>query len=232
MFKDGMEVPEYGEFSDKEWPNPEKGFASMIRNMDNSVGMIHSQLKELGLADNTLVIFVSDNGPHEEGNHKVDFFNSNGYLRGKKRDLYEGGIKTPFIAKWPQKIEAGTTSEHLSCFWDFLPSFCELTGVQIPGNSDGISFVAAMTGKPEIQEEHPYMYWEFYEAGGKQAVRKGDWKGVRLDVSQGDPYFELYDLSSDPSEELNIADQHPEIVRDMLKIMEESHTEIPAISLY
>jgi len=232
MFKDGMEVPEYGEFSDKEWPNPEKGFASMIRNLDNSVGMIHSQLKELGLADNTLVIFVSDNGPHEEGNHKVDFFNSNGYLRGKKRDLYEGGIKTPFIAKWPQKIEAGTTSEHLSCFWDFLPSFCELTGVQIPGNSDGISFVAAMTGKPEIQEEHPYMYWEFYEAGGKQAVRKGDWKGVRLDVSQGDPYFELYDLSSDPSEELNIADQHPEIVRDMLKIMEESHTEIPAISLY
>lgn len=232
MFEDGMEVPDYGEFADRDWPNPEKGFASMIRNLDNSVGLINNRLIKLGLADNTLVIFFSDNGPHEEGNHKVDFFNSSGHLRGKKRDLYEGGIKTPFIAKWPRKIKPGTASGHISCFWDFLPSFCELAGVQVPENIDGISFIPAMTGKHEIQEEHPYMYWEFYEAGGKQAVRKGNWKGVRLDVSKGETYFELYELSTDPAEELNIADKHPEIVRDMLKIMEESHTEIPAISLY
>ena len=232
MFKDGMEVPEYGEFADNDWPNPEKGFASMIRNLDNSVGLINTCLEELGLTDNTLVIFVSDNGPHEEGNHRVDFFNSNGDLRGKKRDLYEGGIKTPFIAKWPQKIEAGTTSDHISGFWDFLPSFCELAGVKIPENTDGISFIPAMTGNNETQEQHPYLYWEFYEAGGKQAVRKGNWKGIRLDVSMGDPYFELYDLSKDPSEQNNVADHHPDIVKDMLKIMKESHTEIPAISLF
>lgn len=232
MFKDGMEVPEYGEFLDKEWPNPEKGFASMIRNLDNSVGMIHAQLKDLGLAENTLVIFVSDNGPHEEGNHKVDFFNSNGHLRGKKRDLYEGGIKTPFIAKWPLKIEPGTTSEHLSSFWDFLPTFCELADVQAPEDSDGISFVAAMTGNEESQETHPFLYWEFYEAGGKQAVRKGNWKGVRLNVRKGEPYFELYDLSFDPSEKNNIAEQHPDIVKELLQIMNESHIEIPEISLW
>jgi arylsulfatase A-like enzyme len=232
MFKDGMEVPSYGEFSERDWPNPEKGFASMIRNLDNSLGLIVSCLEELGLTDNTLVIFVSDNGPHEEGNHRVDFFNSNGDLRGKKRDLYEGGIRTPFIAKWPHMIEPGSISDHLSCFWDFLPSFCELAGVAAPENTDGISFIPAMTGKDEMQEQHPYLYWEFYEEGGKQAVRKGSWKGIRLDVRVGDPYFELYDLSKDPSEELNIAGQHPEIVSDMIRIMEESHTEIPEISLF
>ncbi len=232
MFKDGMEVPEYGEFEENDWPDPEKGFASMIRNLDNSVGLINGCLEELGLADNTLVIFVSDNGPHEEGNHKVEFFNSNGPLRGKKRDLYEGGIKTPFIAKWPSRIKPGTRSDHLSCFWDFLPSFCELAGVSPPEGIDGISFIPAMTGHPEFQDQHPFLYWEFYEEGGKQALRKGDWKAVRLDVRKGDPYVELYDLDKDPSEQHNVASQHPEIVREMLEIMDASHTEIPAISLF
>jgi arylsulfatase A-like enzyme len=232
MFDDGMEVPDYGEFAHNEWPNPEKGFASMIRNLDNSVGMVNECLDDLGLSANTLVIFVSDNGPHQEGNHKVDFFNSNGPLRGKKRDLYEGGIRTPFIAKWPQRIQPGTSSDHISGFWDFLPTFCDVAGEQIPENTDGISFLPAMSGNPDEQEKHPYLYWEFYEQGGKQAVRKNNWKGVRLNVREGDPRFELYDLSKDPSEDNNIADQHPDIVKDLLRIMEQEHTEIPEISLF
>ncbi len=232
MFQDGMEVPDYGEFDAREWPNPEKGFATMIRNLDNSVGMINAQLEELRLADNSVVIFVSDNGPHEEGNHKVDFFNSNGDLRGKKRDLYEGGIRTPFLAKWPGKIVPGSISDHISSFWDYMPTFCELAGIPAPDDTDGISFVAAMTGDDQAQEKHPYLYWEFYEAGGKQAVRKGNWKGVRLDVRKGEPYFELYDLSTDPSENNNIAEQHPDIVKEMLQIMDKSHVEIPEISLF
>ena len=232
MFQDGMEVSDYREFDTIEWPNPEKGFATMIRNLDNSVGLINAQLKELGLADNTLVIFVSDNGPHEEGNHKVDFFNSNGDLRGKKRDLYEGGIRTPFLAKWPGKIIPGSISDHISSFWDYMPTFCELAGIPAPDDTDGISFVAAMTGDDEAQEKHPHLYWEFYEGGGKQAVRKGNWKGVRLDVRKGEPYFELYDLSTDPSEKNNIAEQHPDIVMEMLRIMDKSHVEIPEISLW
>jgi arylsulfatase A-like enzyme len=232
MFHDGMEVPDYGEFAALDWPSPEKGFASMIRNLDNSVGMINDCLDELGLAHHTLVIFISDNGPHEEGNHRVDFFNSNGHLRGKKRDLYEGGIRTPFIAKWPQKIQPGSRSDHLSGFWDFLPTFCDLAGMETPGNTDGISFLPAMTGNPGDQKTHPYLYWEFYEQGGKQAVRKGDWKGIRLDVRSGDPRFELYDLSKDPAEEINVAERHPEIVRELLRIMDTSHTPIPEISLF
>jgi arylsulfatase A-like enzyme len=231
MFQDGMEVPDYGEFDNMEWPNPEKGFATMIRNLDNSVGLINAQLKELGIEDNTLVIFVSDNGPHEEGNHKVDFFNSNGDLRGKKRDLYEGGIRTPFLAKWPGKIKPGYISDHISSFWDYMPTFCELAGIPAPDDTDGISFVATMTGEKQAQKKHPHLYWEFYEAGGKQAVRKVNWKGLRLDVRTAEPYFELYDLSTDPSEKNNIAKQHPDIVKEMLQIMEESHVEIPEIFL-
>jgi arylsulfatase A-like enzyme len=232
MFSDGMEVPDYGEYAGMDWPDPEKGFASMVRNLDHSVGLIMDYLDETGLTNNTLLIFVSDNGPHEEGNHRVDFFNSNGMLRGKKRDLYEGGIRTPFIAKWPSKIPPGTVSDHVSCFWDFMPTFCNLAGVEVPENTDGISFIPAMTGYPGSQQKHPYLYWEFYEAGGKQAVRKGNWKGIQLDVRKGDPSFELYDLDTDPSELHNIADQHPEIVREMLEIMIKSHIEIPEISLF
>lgn len=233
MFGDGMEVPDYGEFRNSEWPKPEKGFAAMIANLDNSVGMINEKLEELGLAENTLVIFVSDNGPHQEGGHKVEFFNSNGILRGYKRDLYEGGIRTPFIAKWPGKISAGSHSGHISAFWDYLPTFCELAGVSIPEDTDGISFVSALTGMEEKQEQHPFLYWEYYGDGGKQAVLKGNWKAVRLDVRVGIPQpIELYDLSTDPSEGKNVADQHQEIVTEMLKIMEDSHIEHPVISLY
>ncbi len=233
FLNDGMEVENYGQFEGKEWPDPEKGFAKMIENLDNSVGMISDKLKELGLEDNTLVIFVSDNGPHQEGNHNADFFDSNGILRGKKRDLYEGGIRTPFIAKWPGKIEENTRSDHISAFWDMLPTFCEVAGVEAPTATDGISFLPVLLGNEDQQEEHAHLYFEFYEQGGKQAVRKGKWKAVRLNVRSGNPDpVELYDLSVDPSEENNIADQHPEMVEEILKIMEEEHEPLPFISLF
>ena len=233
MFGDGMEVPDYGEFGTNEWPNPEKGFATMISNLDNSVGIVNVKLEELGLAENTLVIFVSDNGPHQEGGHKGAFFNSNGIYRGYKRDLYEGGIKTPFIARWPGTITPGSHSDHISAFWDFMPTFCELAGIPAPEDTDGISFVPTLLGQEDDQVQHPYLYWEFYEGGGKQAVRKGKWKAVRLEVRTGNPKsLELYDLDADPSEENNIADQHPKIVTEMLKYMEDSHVEIPSISLF
>jgi arylsulfatase A-like enzyme len=233
MYGDGMEVPDYGEFGTTEWPDQEKGFAKMIDNLDNSVKIINDKLTELGLEENTLVMFISDNGPHQEGGHKVNFFNSNGIYKGHKRDLYEGGIRTPFIAKWPGTIEAGRRSNHISAFWDYMPTFCELTGVPVPATTDGISFLPTLMGNEVEQEEHSFLYWEFYEAGGKQAILKGNWKAVRLDVRLGDPKpIELYDLSVDPSEENDIADQHPELVEEMLKLMEESHVEIPAVSLY
>lgn len=233
LLNDGMEVPDYGSYADRDWPNPEKGFAAMIENLDNSVGMINAKLEELGLAENTLVIFVSDNGPHEEGNHSADFFDSNGILRGTKRDLYEGGIRTPFVARWPGTIEVGTSSDHISTFWDMMPTFCELASVEVPAECDGISFLPTLQGKTQNQETHPFLYFEFYEQGGKQSVLKDQWKGVKLDVRTSHPKpMELYNLAEDPSETNNIADQHPGMVALMDSLMEISHRPLPDMSLF
>ncbi|MEL7342350.1 MAG: sulfatase-like hydrolase/transferase, partial [Bacteroidota bacterium] len=180
--KDGMEVPDYGQFADNDWPQPEKGFARMIELIDESVANVRAKLEELGVADNTLIVFASDNGPHQEGNHKVDFFDSNGELRGSKRDLYEGGIRIPMIAHWPGKIQGGSTSDHISAFWDWLPTFCDVAGVEIPEQTDGLSLLPSFYGKPESQNKHDFLYWEFYELGGRQAVREGDWKYIKLNV--------------------------------------------------
>ncbi|MEF8811555.1 MAG: arylsulfatase [Bacteroidales bacterium] len=228
----GMEVPDYGPFANKDWPDPEKGFAAMIRKLDNSVGMINKKLSDLGINKNTLVIFVSDNGPHQEGEHKVDFFNSNGNLRGMKRDLYEGGIKVPFIAKWPQRIKPGRSSDHISAFWDILPTLCEVADVEPPKATDGISFFPTLEGKHEEQKQHEYLYWEFYARGGKQAVRREKWKAIRLNTCTDNPKpIELYNLSIDPSEENNVANNHPEIVEEMKRIMKEAHDPLPEFSL-
>jgi arylsulfatase A-like enzyme len=233
MFQDGMEVPDYGSYKEMDWPDPEKGFAAMIENLDRSVGLIHAKLEELNLAENTLVIFVSDNGPHEEGNHSAEFFDSNGILRGTKRDLYEGGIRTPFIARWPGTIAAGSTSGHVSAFWDMLPTFCEIAGVNIPAESDGISFLPTLKGQPDEQEKHPFLYFEFYEQGGKQSILLDQWKGVKLEVRSGNPKpTELYNLAEDPSESVNLADSYPEIVATMDSLMALSHSPLEGISLF
>ena len=225
--KRGMEVPDWGEFAVKGWPDPEKGFASMIRNIDTDVGRVLERLKSLGLEDNTLVIFTSDNGPHQEGGHKADHFDSNGPLRGIKRDVYDGGVRVPMIARWPGKVPAGTTSDHVSAFWDMLPTFCELAGTEVPRKTDGISMVPTLFGQSDSQKKHEYLYWEFYEKGGRIAVRLGDYKGVRMNVLKNpDAPIELYKVTDDLEEQRDLAADHPVLVERIEGIMEEAHTPV------
>jgi arylsulfatase A len=203
---------------------PKTTFAAMVSYMDHNVGLVLDQLKELGIADNTLVIFSSDNGAMQEGGHRRDSFNSNGELRGGKRDLYEGGVRTPTIAWWPGKIAPGSESDHLSAFWDISPTLRELAGAPTQADTDGLSMVPTLLGKPG-QKEHTHLYWEFHEKGGKRALRKGKWKLILLKTgSIAKPEPELYNLDKDPSEKQNIAKNNPEIVSELLKEMERSHT--------
>lgn len=204
---------------------PRATFAAMVTRLDSYVGQVLHKLKEQGLDEHTLVLFASDNGPHLEGGADPDFFNSNGGLRGYKRDLYEGGIRSPLIAWWPGKVAAGKESGEVWAMWDLLPTFAELAGAPAPGGTDGISFLPAILDE-ERQRQHDYLYWEFHEQGGRQAVRKGDWKAVRLNVKKNpDGPLELYNLAGDPAESRDIAKEHPEIIRDMKTIMQEARTE-------
>ena len=208
----GMEVPDLGPFAGEEWPEPEKGFAAMVHRMDRDIGRLIERLKQYGIAGDTLVLFSSDNGPHKEGQHDPAFFDSSGPLRGIKRDLYEGGIRVPTIAWWPGRIAPGRTSDHLSAFWDFLPTACEVAGVAPPDGIDGISYLPELLGKP--QRAHDYLYWEFPSQGGKRAVRAGKWKAVWLGTGKKpDAPPELYDLVADLGETTNVADAHPDVVK-------------------
>ncbi|GEP97510.1 arylsulfatase [Chitinophaga cymbidii] len=202
---------------------PHAAYAAMVSRLDTYAGQVLHKLRDLGLDSNTIVIFTSDNGPHQEGGHDPDFFKSNGPFRGIKRDVYEGGIHEPMIVSWPGHIRPGATSEHVGAFWDFMPTFAELAGVAAPSQTDGISFLPALTGKG-TQRQHDYLYWEFHEKGGRRAVRMGNWKAVQLDViAQPDGPVELYQLDSDPGEEKDVAAQHPEIVEKMRALMREAH---------
>mgnify|MGYP006292291581 CR=1 FL=1 len=199
-------------------------FAAMVNVLDDQVGEIINKLESLGLAENTLVIFSSDNGPHMEGGADPEYFDSNGPLRGFKRDLYEGGIRVPTIAWWPGKIQAASESDHISAFWDLYPTFAEVAGITLEKEVDGISMLPTLMGE-EGQQEHEYLYWEFHERGGRVAVRKGDWKAVRYDVlEKPDGPLELYNLAEDISEENNLAGQHPEIVAEMESILQQART--------
>lgn len=208
----GMEVPNYGIYADRTWPDTEKGFAAMISRLDRDVGQIIDLLVELEIEKNTLVLFTSDNGPHQEGGHQVDFFDSNGPLRGYKRDLYEGGIRVPMIAWWPGTVESGGTCDHLSAFWDFLPTACELAGIEPPADIDGLSYLPALLGKE--QRHHAFLYWQFLE---KKAVRQGTFKAV---IPSKKKTLELYHLEKDPGEQKNLADQYPERVAELRRLME------------
>ena len=217
----GMEVPDYGEYADKDWPEPQKGHAAMISRLDRDIGALMDKLQALGIDDNTLVIFSSDNGPHKEGGADPEFFGSGGPLKGIKRDLYEGGIRVPMIARWPGNIAPGTVSSHVSSFWDFLPTAAEIAGVQPPAGIDGISYAPELLG--ESQTGHEFLYWEFHEGReSKQAVRMGNWKYVRTRLSQPG---ELYDLAVDIGETDNIAADHPDIVRKIETYIETARTE-------
>ncbi len=188
-------------------PTPHAAFAAMVTRMDRDVGRILDALKEKGLDEHTVVLFTSDNGPHKEGGADPVFFESYGPLRGIKRDLTEGGIRVPMIARWPGKIAAGKTVDHVAAHWDFLPTACELAGAKAPEGLDGISYSATLLGRE--QKTHEFLYWEFHERGFDQAVRMGDWKGIRIGL---DAPLKLYNLKTDLHEDTNVADQNPEVV--------------------
>lgn len=204
---------------------PHATFAAMVMRLDKYVGEVVDKLKQLGVYDNTLIIFCSDNGPHCEGGADPDFFNSNGVFRGYKRDLYEGGIRVPFIASWPHHITPGE-NHTLFTFWDMMPTFAALTDSPAQNKcSDGISILPTLTGKGK-QQQHPHIYFEFHEGGGRQAVRQGDWKLIRLNVSQPAEQHitELYNLATDPSENHNLAGEFPEKVKELERIINQEHT--------
>jgi arylsulfatase A-like enzyme len=194
-------LPHNSLYSEKDWPDEQKHYATLVTRMDQDVGRVFGLLKELNINKETIVFFSSDNGPHKEDGNDPEFFNSNGNLRGIKRDLYEGGIRVPMIIRWPEKIKAGRVSDYIWAFWDVLPTIAEIAGVESPQAIDGISILPVFLG--ETLEPHKYLYWEFYQGGFKQASRMGKWKALRF-TQQGLP-LELYDLEADPGEQQNVA---------------------------
>jgi arylsulfatase A-like enzyme len=189
-------------------PEPRAAFAAMIVRMDRDIGRIMDHLRARGLERNTLIMFISDNGPHQEGGADPVFFKSSGGLRGIKRDLYEGGIRVPMIARWVGTLPAGRVSDHAWAHWDVLPTLAELAGTRAPDGLDGISMLRALRG--QAQPTHDAFYWEFHERGFQQAVRMGRWKAVRTGI--GKP-LELYDLDADPREERDVAAANAAVVQ-------------------
>lgn len=213
--------------------HPHAAFAAMVTHLDRQVGDIVRAVKEAGIADNTIIIFSSDNGPHIEGGADPAYFNSSAGLRGIKRDLYEGGIRVPLIVCWPGVVTPGSRTDHVSAFWDFLPTVADILGDEPAGLSpesvaadacviDGVSMLPLLSGKG-TQPEHEWLYWEFHEEGGRIAVLKDNWKGIVNNVDAGGK-LELYDLSSDPGETVDLSDKYPEKVEVMYRIMRESRT--------
>ena len=221
----GQEVPDYGIYAEKDWPEQDKGQAAMITRMDTGIGTLLDKLANLGIDEQTLVIFTSDNGHHDEGGHDTDRFDPNGPLRGKKRDLYEGGIRVPFIARWLGTTPAGEVSNHIGYFGDLMATAAELANVDPPDNIDSVSLVPTLTGNNERQQEQEYLYWEFYERGGKQAVRQGEWKAVRMPMHTGKT--ELYNLNDDLGEATDLASAHPDFVKQLEALMDAAHEDNP-----
>ncbi|MBL8234393.1 MAG: arylsulfatase, partial [Bryobacterales bacterium] len=220
---DGFIVPDYEPYTNRDWPRPERGFAAMMHRLDRDVGRIIAQLDQLGLSSNTLLIFTSDNGPALDSGHSPRFFNSNGGLRGQKGSFYEGGIRVPFLARWPGQIPAGRTAADVVCFWDFLPTAAQLGGGAAPGGLDGNSMLPALTNRGAIGRKP--LYWEVTgRTGLTQAVRMEKWKAVR--ATPASP-CELYDLDADPAEQHDLASAHPSVVRTMERLMSQSRIESP-----
>lgn len=206
---------------------PRSTFATMVSRLDSHVGAIVEALAREGILERTIIIFTSDNGAHREGGADPDFFNSSGPLRGYKRDLYEGGLRVPMIVQWPGHVEAGQINEHIGAFWDIGPTVLEIAGAEPLADTDGLSFLPTLTGSVD-QAEHEYLYWEFHEQGGKQAVRIGDYKAIRLQAMQNpDAEIELYHLPTDIGEQRNLSDQHPVLIEKAAKMMREARREQP-----
>ncbi|MGE3308886.1 MAG: arylsulfatase [Limisphaerales bacterium] len=219
----GMEIPDLGAYAHVDWPPAQRAHAAMIDRLDRDVGRILDLVDSLGLRERTLVLFTSDNGPHREGGNQPDFNDSNGPLRGIKRDLYEGGIRVPFIARWPGRIPAGTTSDVVGWFPDFFPTAVRLAGAPVPAGLDGLDLSPVLLGQGPLAGRGP-LYWEFHEGGFKQAVRDGDWKAVRRSPAQP---VELYDLRSDPGETRDLADANPSEVRRFAELFSSLRADSP-----
>ena len=219
----GARVDDLGEFADEDWPDAEKRFAAMVRDLDRHVGRVAGLLKELGLATNTLVIFTSDNGPHETGGHKAEFFDSNGKFRGIKGGLTEGGIRVPMIAWWPGTVPAGAENDRQWYVGDLLATAAELAGVKPPERLDSDSFVAALRGQPSQDQwkRKSRLYWECYDGATAQAVRFGKWKAMRAPMFTGP--IELYDLSNDRGEIRNYAQRRPDLAKHATNLLNEEH---------
>jgi arylsulfatase A-like enzyme len=215
----GQEVPEDSPFGGKDWPQVEKNFAAMVSRLDRIVGSTVEHLKKNGQWENTLLVFTSDNGPHKEGGHNADFFDSNGPLRGTKRDLSEGGIRVPAIAVWANQIPRGVVNPTPWAFWDVLPTFCEAAGLSAPKGIDGISVLDTWKGKSQKSQE--YFYWEFHEGGFAQAARKGNWKAIRSKTGK----VELFDLSTDLGEARDLAGEQPKVLAEMQRLFTAARTE-------
>lgn len=218
---EGNEVPSDAPYSAEPWPQAEKNKAAMITRMDADIGKLLAGLRELGLEKNTVVIFASDNGPHQEGGNKVDFFSSSGPYRGFKRSMTDGGIRVPAIARWTGVTRPGTVSDHVWAFWDFLPTACDLAGIDSPKGLDGVSLAPSITGLGK-QRTHEFLYWEFHEGGTTQAVRHGDWKAIRR--APGRP-LDVYDLATDPGERTNVAADHPGVVARVEEYLKTARTD-------
>lgn len=219
------EIPYNGQGGYYPSEKPYASFAAMVTRLDMYVGEVITQLKELGIDKNTIVIFTSDNGPHQEGGANPDYFKSYGPLKGLKRDVYEGGIRVPMVAWCPGLIKPETRTDHISAFWDVMPTLAELTGTKLPQSGDGISFLPTLLSK-DGQKKHDYLYWEFHEQNGRVALRKDNWKLIKQPIV-GKMVIELYDLSNDIHEDHNLAEQYPQKVKELEKILDQARVPSP-----
>lgn len=216
-----IQVPDIGPYGDRDWTELEKLYAAMITRFDGHVGEIIDLLKELELEENTIILLTSDNGDENSYYKYTDRFQATGPLRGKKRFLYEGGIRVPMIVRWPGRIAAGQTSGLPWAQWDLMTTLAELAGAPVPAHSNGISVVPTLLGRSDFQTAHKYLYWE-YQQGKQQAVRMGPWKAVRVGGT-GEP-IELYNLSKDPGESHDLAARHPDVIAEIRDIMVEARS--------
>jgi arylsulfatase A-like enzyme len=219
----GQEVPDYGIYQARDWTEAHKGQAAMITRLDNDIARLLALIKQLGLEEQTAVFFSSDNGPHKEGGNDPNFFKASGPFRGIKRDLTDGGIRVPFLVRWPGKIAPGQVSGHVGYFGDFMATVAEMAQVKPPKNIDSISLLPTLLSRAWDQPQHAYLYWEFHERGSSQAVLlNGQWKGIRL--NRRDAPIQLYDLRSDPAEQNNVATQNLQIVAQVEKLFRTART--------
>jgi len=225
MFGDGAEVPDYGIYEKENWSKQDKGQAAMITRMDRDVGRLLDLLKELKIEENTLVMFTSDNGPHNEAGHNPELFKPAGPLRGMKRTLTEGGIRVPTLAWWPNTIEPNSISDQPFYFGDLMATACDMSQSDMPLQTDSLSFLPILKGKAEEQKRHKYLYWEFYERTFRQAVIMEDWKLIRSGMDN--QRLELYDLKNDIHEDVNLIKEQPAVAQRMLSYMESAHVPHP-----